>query len=139
MVVWLTWASNSLRQGGWAPIVVFSVHIAAILGWDIYNRIPDFDVPMHFAGGVAIAYFFSVCYRVAVKLGLLGQPSVVVYPPMILGLTSLAAVAWEFAEFVADHQFGLRTQPSLSDTLLDILMGLLGGVAWIVGTRFRPA
>ncbi len=52
---------------------------------------------------------------------------------MILGLTCLAAVVWEFTEFLVEQWFGIHTQPSLADTLLDLLMGLLGGAVWIVG------
>lgn len=137
MTVWLAWALTSMRRAAWAPVLVFAIHVAAILGFDIYNLLPEFDIPMHFAGGVAIAYFFGVCYREAAHLGLLGQPSATVFPPMILGLTSLAAVVWEFAEFVADHQFGMHTQPGLADTLLDLFMGLLGGLVLIAWMRRR--
>lgn len=135
MAVWLTWAMDSLRRAAWAPIFVFALHVVAIVVFDIYRRFPEFDIPMHFAGGVAIAYFFGTCYRSADKLGLLGQPSVVVFPPMILGQTCLAAVVWEFAEFLVDKQFGVVTQPSLADTLLDLMMGLLGAVVWVAGNR----
>ena len=139
MGVWFRWAITSLRRAGWAPVLVFAIHIAAILGLDIYNRFPEFDIPMHFAGGAAIAYFFGACYREAAHRGLLGQPSAIVFPPMILGLTSVAAVVWEFAEFIADQQFGMHTQPSLSDTLLDLLMGLSGGLVVIAWRYSRPS
>lgn len=139
MAVWLAWAITSLRRAAWAPLLVFAIHVVGLWGFDIYSRFPEFDIPMHFAGGFVIAYFFGVCYREASHRSLLGQPSAVVFPPMILGLTSLVAVVWEFAEFIADHQFGVHTQPSLADTLLDLLMGLLGGVVWIVWNRRRPS
>ena len=132
--VW-KWGIASLRATAWAPTAVFGFHVFAMLVLNAYSWWPDFDIPMHFAGGVAIAYFFGGCYRTASQFGLLGQPSAAVFPPMILGLTSLAAVVWEFAEFVADRQFGLHTQPGLEDTLFDLLMGLLGGSVWVVLNR----
>ena len=135
--IWLAWAIASLRRAAWAPVLVFTIHVVAILSLDIYSRFPEFDIPMHFVGGVAIAYFFGQCYCMAARFELLGQPSAVVFPPMILGLTSLAAVVWEFAEFVADRQLGMHTQPNLADTLLDVLMGLLGGGAWIAWNHLR--
>ncbi|TXT37055.1 MAG: hypothetical protein FD138_788 [Planctomycetota bacterium] len=137
MATWLTWAIDSLRRAAWAPILVFTIQLVAILVFDIYARFPDFDIPMHVVGGVAIAYFFGACYRTAAQRELLGQPSAVVFPPMILGLTCLAAVVWEFAEFAVEQWFGIITQPSLADTLLDLLLGLLGGVIWIAWNR-RP-
>lgn len=135
MAVWLSWGIASLRCAAWAPVLVFSIHVVAILSLDIYSRFPDFDIPMHFIGGVAIAHFIGMSYRTAASMKLLGEPSVVVFPPMILGLTSLAAVVWEFAEFITDQQFGTHTQPGLADTLLDLLMGLCGGAVWIVGNH----
>ncbi|MFM9960414.1 MAG: hypothetical protein ACKV2Q_04230 [Planctomycetaceae bacterium] len=135
MAVWLVWGIMSLRRGAWAPLLVFGIHVVGILCFDIYRAVPDFDIPMHFIGGVAIAHFFGMCYRTADRMRLLGEPSGVMFPPLILGLTSLAAVVWEFAEFLADRQFGLHTQPSLADTLLDLLMGLFGGAVWIAGHR----
>ncbi|MBC7816291.1 MAG: hypothetical protein IAG10_05305 [Planctomycetaceae bacterium] len=139
MAVWLSWGITSLRRAAWAPVLVFSIHIVAILSLDIYRLYPEFDIPMHFFGGVAIAHFFGMSYRNAARLRLLGEPSAVVFPPMILGLTSLAAVVWEFAEFIADQKFGMHTQPGLADTLLDLLMGLLGGAIWIAGNHLCSA
>lgn len=135
MAVWLTWGITTLRRAAWAPVLVFSIHLVVLWGFDFYRHFPDFDIPMHFIGGAAIAHFFGISYRTAASLKLLGEPSAVVFPPMILGLTSLAAVVWEFAEFIADRQFGTMTQPGLADTLLDLLMGLLGGAVWIVGNH----
>lgn len=135
MSVWLIWGITSLRRAAWAPVLVFSIHIVALWAFDLYRHFPDFDIPMHFIGGVAIAHFFGMSYRTAASLKLLGEPSTAVFPPMILGLTSLAAVVWEFAEFIADRQFGTHSQPGLADTLLDLLMGLLGGAVWIVGNH----
>lgn len=139
MSVWLAWAIDSLRRAAWAPVLVFVFHIMAIIGFNIYSRFPEFDIPMHFVGGVAIAYFFGGCYQAAAKRELLGQPAAVMFPPMILGLTCLAAVVWEFAEFLVEQWFGIRTQPSLADTLLDLLMGLLGGAIWITWKHRRSA
>lgn len=136
-MVWLAWLIRSLRRAGWAPLAVFVFHVVVMLCFDLYGRLPEFDIPMHFLGGLVIAYFFTGCYRSALELELLGQPSAVLFPVLILSLTSLAAVVWEFAEFVADQQLGLHTQPSLADTMLDLLLGLLGGAVWIISDRRR--
>ncbi len=127
----IRWMFTSLREVGWAPSAVFTFHIIAVVVWDIYSRIPDFDIPMHFAGGVAIAYFFGGCYRTARQFDLLGTPSKAVYPVTILGQTCVAAVLWEFAEFLMDRRFGTHSQPSLEDTLLDLFMGMLGGIVFL--------
>ncbi|MCX7420893.1 MAG: hypothetical protein NT013_15320 [Planctomycetia bacterium] len=128
----LSWFVASLQATAWAPIVVFCFHLFAMLVLDIYARVPDFDIPMHFVGGVAIAYFFGGCYRTALAFEFLGQPGKAVYAVVVLGMTALAAVVWEFAEFIADQTLGTYTQPGLPDTLLDLLMGLLGGIVFLV-------
>lgn len=127
----LSWLIASLRAVAWAPIAVFSFHVFAMLVLNIYAWLPDFDIPMHFVGGVAIAYFFGGCYRTALAFEFLGQPSKVVYAVVVIGMTALAAVVWEFAEFIADRTLGMHTQPGLADTLLDLLMGLLGGIVFL--------
>ncbi len=137
MAVWLAWAMTSLRRAAWAPISVLAIHAVAVQCFDIYSRFPDFDMPMHFIGGVAIAHFFVVCYRSASERELLGHQATVMFPPMILGLTCLAAVVWEFVEFAADQQFGIHSQPSLADTMLDLLLGLLGGAVLITWSLRR--
>ena len=127
----LSWLIASLRATAWAPIAVFGFHLFAMLVLNVYAKVPDFDIPMHFVGGVAIAYFFGGSYRTALNHDLIGQPAKVVYAVIVLGMTALAAVVWEFAEFLADQTLGTHTQPSLPDTLLDLLMGLLGGIVFL--------
>ena len=125
------WMIASLRSVGWAPLSVFTFHVIAVVGWDIYSRFPDFDIPMHFLGGVAITYFLGGCYRTARQFELLGNPEKVLYPVTVFGLTCVAAVVWEFAEFLMDRRFGTHSQPSLDDTLLDLLMGMSGGIVFL--------
>ena len=133
----IRWAIASLRSVGWAPSSVFAFHVFAVVVWNIYSQIPDFDIPMHFLGGVAITYFFGGCYRTARQFDLLGSPAQVLYPVTVLGLTCTAAVFWEFAEFLMDRRFGTHSQPSLDDTLLDLLMGMSGGIVFLACQRKR--
>ena len=45
--------------------------------------------------------------------------------------TATSAVLWEFAEYISDHSFGSQTQGGLEDTLLDMLLGILGGFTMV--------
>jgi hypothetical protein len=56
----IPWAAGTLRQAAWAPIAVLVGQAVAGKGFDLYARVREFDVPVHLAGGVAIAYFFHV-------------------------------------------------------------------------------
>lgn len=47
---------------------------------------------------------------------------------LVVSVVGFVAICWEFLEFLLKTFFGLPFQPSLDDTLLDILMGLIGGL-----------
>jgi hypothetical protein len=124
----------TLRQAAWAPIAVFLAHAAASKGFDVYDRYPDFDVPMHLLGGVAIAYWFHVASLRGSDFGVLGRPHRLTHCLLVFGMTCVAAVFWEFAEFLSDHYLGTGMQGGdLNDTLLDLLLGLVGGCVFLVG------
>ena len=48
-------ARRVLAVGGWAPLLVFVVHVFATEVLDVYRSWPGLDIPMHFAGGVSVA------------------------------------------------------------------------------------
>ncbi len=52
------WILAGLRGAGWAPIAVFAAHVLASRVLGLYDAFPPLDVPMHSAGGAAIAFFF---------------------------------------------------------------------------------
>jgi hypothetical protein len=120
-----------LRRSGWAPISVVLFHAAVAIGLDAYTRFPPLDIPMHFVGGVAIAYFFSGCFT-ALPDGFI-EPKHRRWAEFVVvaALTTTAAVVWEFAEFLADAFLAAGSQRGLDDTMLDMAMGMLGGVAWL--------
>lgn len=99
--------------------------VAARAGW--YGRYEHLDVLAHLLGGAAIAWSWlrytdtfhptltaSARYRILVAAG----------------IVALAAVCWEFYEFVFDVRDGapLR-QISLANTMQDLACGLIGGIA----------
>jgi hypothetical protein len=115
-----------LTIGGWFPLVVFFTHLflSRVLG--IYEIYPDMDIPMHFAGGLSIAFFVSKCFRVLprdyVKKGRVNILEIL----LIGSITASVAVFWEFGEFLFDQSFGTNIQISLANTIQDLAMGLLG-------------
>ena len=119
------------RSGFWAPLAVFVAHVILSLTFNAYERLPVVDIPIHFLGGIAIAFFF---YR---TLGILSDYDVVnrvdglVRAVLLVALTATAAVFWEFAEYVSDRLFGTQAQEGLEDTLLDMLLGILGGFTMV--------
>jgi uncharacterized membrane protein len=125
-------AGRLLAIGGWAPIAVFSLHLILVFAFDLYAGWPDADVPMHFAGGLAMAYFVSGCFR-ALTAGLAGRGRLVLLELVLaLSLTATAAVAWEFTEFALDHLAGTNLQYSLANTMQDLALGMLGSIVFLV-------
>jgi hypothetical protein len=118
---------SQILRASWAPWLVFLLHVFASRVLHAYLFFPPLDIPMHFFGGVAIAYFFAACVR---ALGVTSQPPVpagVAPALLVFSLTCSTSVFWEFAEFFSDRLFGTHAQLSLEDTLLDMALGTAGG------------
>ena len=115
------------RRALWAPLAVIVLHILAggCLGHD-----PSVDPVMHFLGGTAAAFFFwqaSACAR-----SYLGDLTPLASGLLAFGMASVAAVVWEFGEFLLDWYRGTHLQRDLADTMRDLFLGLSGATAYLV-------
>lgn len=115
------------------PLLVLFVHYAT---FHIYTVWPDYDVVTHFLGGCSIAVSWSIIRRVLDRdeprwYGMLTT----------IAMVGLAAVLWEFSEFLMDRNGlflgGFVNQPSIADTMGDLFFGLLGGTAVAAFTTRR--
>ncbi len=133
----LSAAFAAVRRYGWMPMAVFFAHelCAHVIGG--YRRWPSVDIPLHFFGGFAIAYFLAGALRVFEKRRLLRPSDPWVRLGLLFGLVTTSAVFWEFAEWIADHTLGTRCQLSVDDTILDLLMGVLGGIVFLMPRLLR--
>jgi hypothetical protein len=121
----------SLREAGWAPVLVFLAHVVASLGFGAYAAFPPLDIPMHFFGGIAITFFYARAYRAAERRGLLGRPAKVLYFLAVPAFATSTTVFWELAEFLSDRYLGTRSQLGLGDTLFDMFLGCLGSLVFL--------
>ena len=120
-----------LRRYGWFPIAILLVHEFLAHVVDGYLRWPAIDVPMHFCGGLAVAYFAGGSLRVFSGHRLIREPDAVLKGLFLFSLVNTVAVFWEFGEFASDRLLGTTYQLGLGDTLLDLFMGMLGGLAYL--------
>jgi hypothetical protein len=127
-----TWIALTTRQAGWAPILVFLLHAVLSLAFHAYDKLPDLDLPMHFAGGVAIAYFLYHAVIQATQLGIIDAYKAFTRFALVWGYVCAAAVLWEFAEYLCDAVLGTMMQAGLRDTMGDMLCGIIGGTVFIV-------
>ena len=131
------WFLSALLQAGWAPTAVFLFHAFASRVLRLYEDHPASDVAMHALGGIAIAFFFWRAGLLAAGAGVIGAINRTGLSVMVFGLTCAAAVFWEFGEYLSDRYLGTRAQLGLDDTLGDMLVGIVGGVAFLAATRAR--
>jgi len=129
------WLLSALLQAGWAPAGVFLFHAFASRVLRLYEYQPASDIAMHSLGGIAIAFFFWRAASLAAGAGVIGAINRTGLSVMVFGLTCAAAVFWEFGEYLSDRYLGTRTQLGLDDTLGDMLVGIVGGVAFLAATR----
>ena len=92
-------------------------------------------MPTHFLGGIAITYFFRVATVRAQEL--VGSIPRSIQLVLSLGLTAVTAVVWELLEFLSDIAFGTHMNLGVSDTLSDLLFGLLGALVVVVAAALR--
>lgn len=107
------------------PIVVLIIHCVVFVR-GFYTQYPWIDIPMHFAGGVAIGFTFSSLLKIATKKKLFENMHSGISLLFVIALVGLAAIFWEFSEFTLDYFTPIATQPSLPDTMADFFFGLIG-------------
>lgn len=116
-----------MHKIAFAPAAVLLLHIlATAMGW--YTALWWLDTPMHFLGGAAIAassYYFLEDFSRRQKFHAQFKPLQIL---ILIALTALAAVAWEFFEYALDATVRTAMQASVNDTMKDMAMGLLGAI-----------
>ena len=124
---------NDLKTIVWFfifPVLVLVLHLF-LLFFDVYSALPWFDMPIHFIGGVSVSmtYFFILKYLQKENyLKINGLIRII----FVFALVSLTAVFWEFFEFSAEYLTGFNLQGSLNDTMVDLFLGLFGGLLAVI-------
>ena len=131
----IDWVFSGVRVAGWAPIAVFAVHVA-LLRAGAYSA-PSMDVAMHLLGGAAIAFFVWRSIHLPESRSVLGSLTPVGSGLLTSTATATAAVVWEFAEWFSDRYLGTHAQLWLGDTLLDMLLGMAGGLVYVAAAMSR--
>lgn len=128
---WLAAFLTASRRAAWFPALVFACHIIASRFVQAYRTLPALDIPMHFVGGLAIAYFLHAAIDTIARRRLIRAPDRVSGAVLLFALVSTLSVFWEFAEYAAAYTRGTHGRMSLHDTLLDMLVGIVGGTCFI--------
>ena len=115
----------------WPPILVFMLHVCLFRLWNAYFYIPWIDIPMHFLGGLSMAYSLFAILTFLQERRVISRLDLGVQLLLVFSSVVAIAVLWEFMEFSQDHLFNMNTQISLANTMQDLLMGMLGAATRI--------
>jgi hypothetical protein len=110
------------------PVMVLIIYIVLAFGFDIYTIFPWFDIPFHAAGGLSIGWAGVLLINELEKRKLVGHINKWVIVLFSLSLVALIAILWELHEFIFQLYFPPEIPMTLDDTMLDFVMGLLGGL-----------
>jgi hypothetical protein len=139
MLQLLSWIRVAVLRAGWAPIVVFVLHVVISRGFGAYLAYPGLDQPMHGLGGVAIAHFFWVATGLDEAIPILGNLLRTGRLILSMALVGTATVVWELLEWTGDALGYTSAQVGLDDTMLDMLLGLAGGALYFGIRALRRA
>lgn len=128
----LNWVLMTVRESAWAPLSVFVFYLVA-KAFGAYLLYPPLDMPTHFLGGVAIAYFHRSAIANSQKL--VGNIPLSIQILFTFTCTGTTTILWEFFEYSSDFFFHTNMVLGLEDTLKDMFLGLLGGLILLLWRR----
>ena len=124
------WLWRTHREAGWVPWLVFAFYVVAAKGSNAYIAYPWLDIPTHFCGGAAIAYFLLAAITHVQTL--LGNIPRAIRHLLAFSMTAVVAVVWEFLEYSSDVLLGTKMNLGVADTLSDLFFGLLGATVVVM-------
>ena len=110
----------------WPPMVVLTVHVFISHGIHLYALLPWIDIPMHYLGGLSVAYSLFRALTVLQEHRIIHPLDKAIALLLTFTLVATIAVFWEFAEFSMDQLLKTNVQISLQNTMQDLFMGMLG-------------
>lgn len=131
----LPWLTLLLRPT-WAPLFVLMIHLIA-LSFQLYNTYPPIGIPMHFFGGVSMAYFLGEVFVAASFITAGAHPNGLLQKVFIVTATCTVAVFWEFFEFVLSWALSTELQGSSADTMKDLFFGIAGSLFYAAIAKLR--
>jgi hypothetical protein len=127
---------NALGKASAGPLLVFGIHLLALHVFATYYFFPNFDIPMHFLGGLAIAFFFDRALTSASLLRIIEPCHVVHRRILVFCGTCIVAISWEYSEILKYLSFWIQEPAGLEDSLEDLFFGASGAIFCILNSQF---
>ncbi|MEK6842271.1 MAG: hypothetical protein AABX84_00490 [Nanoarchaeota archaeon] len=109
------------------PTSFFLFHMFLDLVFDIYTKFPWFGNIMHFSGGIVLGFTFFPLLNYLNEEKYLKLDKIMKFI-FVLSLVGLFAIFWEFYEFTMVNVFSVNWQMTYGDTIIDLFLGLIGGI-----------
>ena len=115
------------------PLMVFFIAIALtyFLGVDIINEY-KIDKILHIIGGVIISFSIAGILRYLSGRAMITLQDEKMFLTIVFGLVCFAVIIWEIFEYFIDFEPEYLTY---SDTITDMIFGLIGGLFGILFIR----
>lgn len=108
--------------------------LGSVLNW---YRISWWDLLLHGISGMIVAFFAIAIYKKQVVQRANGQISSGFRFLFILSFAALCGVLWEIYEFNCDQLFGALMQKDNTDTMTDLIAGLIGALIVALWTEIK--
>ena len=112
-------------------LIVFLINSLVLDQINLYEIYPPIDIPMHTLGGIVAAWSVHRFIKIYFKKELSG----LFVSWILLGSGGVIAIFWETSEMLSDMYLGTHTQLGSIDTTVDLLLGLLGALIYIILAR----
>jgi hypothetical protein len=119
------WIIATVREAAWAPLSVFILYLVA-REFQLFKLFPPLDIPTHLLGGIVITYFYRVAiWNAQAVVGEIPLPVQILFAFTCTGTTT---IFWEFYENIFDYFFHTQMVRGVTDTVMDLFVGLLGAL-----------
>jgi len=117
------------------PLLVFFLSIISIIFLGIKTIDEnEIDKLLHLLGGVSISFFGAGVLWNLTRRNIVELKDANVFRVIVFGFNCFAVISWEFFEYILDLFPAYLTY---SDTIIDMMFGLIGGMVAIFFLR-RP-
>ncbi len=112
------------------PAVLLAIHL---LYYQFMPTYGPWDMTMHFLGGVTIAWSGARARTFLLEKRYVPKDTPTwLWVWLIWGSVAIAGILWEVYEWLGDVFLGTRMQPSLNDTMGDLILDLSGGALFLL-------
>ena len=122
------------------PFLVYIINDSVQFLLPNFYLLYSLDTYSHFLGGLAIAYCASHALSLLEKKKWITIQKNILRAGIIFSVVMTVAVWWEFYEFLYDYFYGTAyyiMQPSITDTVKDLYMGMFGAIVFCITVLYK--